>query len=159
MQLTVTLQQPAAQPYLLSCEVFQGRGWESPFGWEPPTDRGHLTSRPSGGVPARLLVSQLDWQVQSNHSVLWGPKLTPVTQLSQHNAHAVSPAWPGSLCHYWITAQVGTVHSGSNWKHVIKKKKKKKRTTEHRSVLHRSSLWKLISAWDILIMRTQTAPL
>lgn len=90
---------------------------------QDPSPRSPLERSPNS--PSWLFVSQLDWQVQSNHSVHWGPKLTPVTHPSQHNG-SVPPAWPASLCPYWITAQAGTVHSRSNWKHVIDLKKKGK---------------------------------
>lgn len=40
---------------------------------------------------SRLFMSGFDWQVQSNQCALWGPKLTPVTHVSRHNARPSHP--------------------------------------------------------------------
>lgn len=142
--------------------------------WGLACGRGPLTSLGSRGVPSvlsGLSVSLLDWQVQSNYSVPWGPgerrRLTPVTHLSQDNASRSHPL-DLPLC-----VLIELQHKLVPWafrviENVILGKKKKKRGGRQRDQrkckdahqwtwLHPSeaavqlSSWKLILAHGVLI--------
>ena len=126
LHMSALLQQPAVLCLSLLTDVCQAEGGNHLLAGDCPRSRtSHLAplSRCPPCPPGRLSVSQLDWQVQSNHCVLGGPKLTPVTQLSQDKAGLSHPLSLTLCVLYWITEQLGSVHSWSNWKHVIKKKK------------------------------------
>lgn len=94
----VALKEPEALPFVLSLWAFffffflsKTAGGSHLLEGDCPLVEDLSPHSPLEASPSRLSVSQLDWQVQSNHCVLIGPKLTPATQLSQDNAGLPHP--------------------------------------------------------------------